>query len=99
MSPKKKRYFPRRPQRRSPATGGGEDPAVDIEAKRLVETFPLSRLEEMVDEAEEAYQRADQESQINPGAQALGAYRSAARALAAAQRAVVLASAEPVGTG
>lgn len=92
---KKRRFFPRR---RNPAATAerSADPAVEMEARRLADTFPLDRLEDMLAEAQEAHDRADEESQQNPSGPALFQYRSAAKALATAQRAVELASALPV---
>lgn len=93
MSPRKRRtFYPKR--RRRPATNGGSsvDPMVDIEAKRLAETFALQQLQGMLIQAQEAYDDADRESQERPSPQALQHYRSAERALAATQRALALAA-------
>ena len=66
---------------------------VDIEARRLAETFGQPQLETLLAEAQEAFDNADRISQEQPSPQALTAYRSAERRLQATERALELVKA------
>ena len=93
MPRKRRTFYPKRNRR--PATNGGSsvDPMVDIEAKRLAETFGPEQLQGLLAQAQETYDNADRESQQDPSPQALRNYRSAERSLAATQRALEMVSA------
>ncbi len=92
MPKKQRRYFPKR-RRAATNDGPSEDPFVESEARRLAETLEPFQIREHLDQCQMAYDEADHNAEINPGGQALNQYRNAARALAAAQRAMEMASA------
>ena len=92
MARKRRTFYPKRQRR--PADGGSSvDPKVDIEAKRLAETFGPEQLQGLLVQAQEAYDNADRESLQDPSPQALRNYKSAERSLAATQRALEIVSA------
>ena len=95
MAPQKRKQVYRRRQRQAPVQGSSPSPdhVLDAEARRLVETHSVEQLHSLLAQVREAYDWADRQAQDRPSPEALRHYRSAARALAEAQRALSIATA------
>lgn len=92
MARKRQQYRPRRRLVRDVADPRQSQRVLDDAARALLTRHDVAGLQTLVQQSLEVYRLADEEAQKQPSPYALSRYRSAARALAEAERALALAS-------
>jgi len=92
MARKRQQYRPRRRLVRDAADPRQSQRALDDAARALLTRHDVAGLQALVQQSLETYRLADEEAQNQPSPYALNRYRSAAQALAEAERALALAN-------
>lgn len=95
MPRKRQQYRPRRRLVRDAGDPRQSQRLLDDAARGLQTRHDMAGLQALVQQSLEAYRLADEEAQNQPSPYALSRYRSAARALAEAERALALANGAP----